>query len=32
MAFRAPQAWKAFLQTIDMVYVATALNQTLSLE
>ena len=32
MAFRAPPAWQAFLKTIDMVYVATALNQTLSLE
>jgi hypothetical protein len=32
MAFRAPQAWQAFLKTIDMVYVATALNHTLSLE
>jgi hypothetical protein len=32
MAFRAPQAWQAFMKTIDMVYVATALNHTLSLE
>ena len=32
MAFRAPQTWQAFLKTIDMVYVATALNKTLSLE
>lgn len=32
MAFRAPPAWQDFLKTIDMVYVATALNQTLSLE
>jgi hypothetical protein len=32
MAFRAPIAWQPFLKTIDMVYVATALNKTLSLE
>jgi hypothetical protein len=32
MAFRAPEAWQTFLKTIDMVYVATALNRTLSLE
>lgn len=32
MAFRAPPAWQEFLKTIDMVYVATALNRTLSLE
>jgi hypothetical protein len=32
MAFRAPQSWQPFMKTIDMVYVATALNKTLSLE
>src|SRR5688500_3297533 len=32
MAFRAPAAWQPFFRTIDMVYVATALNKTLSLE
>lgn len=32
MAFRAPPPWHDFLKTIDMVYVATALNGTLSLE
>jgi hypothetical protein len=32
MAFRAPPPWHDFLKTIDMVYVATALNRTLSLE
>ncbi|HMG70499.1 MAG TPA: hypothetical protein VK544_05250 [Gemmatimonadaceae bacterium] len=32
MAFRAPPPWHEFLKTIDMVYVATALNRTLSLE
>jgi len=32
MAFRAPPPWHAFFKTIDMVYVATALNRTLSLE
>ena len=32
MAFRAPAAWQPFFKTIDMVYVATALNKTLSLE
>ena len=32
MAFRAPPAWQDFLKSIDMVYVATALNRTLSLE
>jgi hypothetical protein len=32
MAFRAPPPWHDFFKTIDMVYVATALNQTLSLE
>jgi len=32
MAFRAPTAWQPFFRTIDMVYVATALNKTLSLE
>lgn len=32
MAFRAPAPWQEFLKTIDMVYVATALNKTLSLE
>jgi hypothetical protein len=32
MAFRAPAQWQEFLKTIDMVYVATALNRTLSLD
>jgi hypothetical protein len=32
MAFRAPPPWHDFLNSIDMVYVATALNRTLSLE
>jgi hypothetical protein len=32
MAFRAPPPWHDFLKSIDMVYVATALNRTLSLE
>jgi len=32
MSFRAPLTWHEFLKTIDMVYVATALNRTLSLE
>lgn len=32
MAFRAPPAWHDFLKSIDMVYVATALNRSLSLE
>jgi hypothetical protein len=32
MAFRAPPPWHDFLKGIDMVYVATALNRTLSLE
>jgi len=32
MAFRAPTPWQPFFRTIDMVYVATALNKTLSLE
>src|SRR3981081_504542 len=32
MAFRAPPPWHEFLESIDMVYVATALNRTLSLE
>ena len=32
MAFRAPPPWHAFLKSIDMVYVATALNRSLSLE
>jgi hypothetical protein len=32
MAFRAPPPWHEFLKTIDMVYVATALNRSLSLE
>jgi len=32
MAFRAPAPWQPFFRTIDMVYVATALNKTLSLE
>lgn len=32
IAFRAPPAWQEFLKSIDMVYVATALNRSLSLE
>jgi hypothetical protein len=32
MAFRAPPPWHEFLKSIDMVYVATALNRKLSLE
>ena len=32
MAFRAPPPLHDFLKSIDMVYVATALNRTLSLE
>ena len=32
MAFRAPPMWHEFLKSIDMVYVATALNRSLSLE
>jgi hypothetical protein len=32
MAFRAPPPFHDFLKSIDMVYVATALNRTLSLE
>jgi len=32
MAFRAPPTWHEFLRSIDMVYVATALNRSLSLE
>src|SRR3954468_23550494 len=32
MAFRAPPPWHDFLKSIDMVYVATALNHSLSLE
>jgi hypothetical protein len=32
MAFRAPAPWHDFLKSIDMVYVATALNRSLSLE
>src|SRR6476469_3501118 len=32
MAHRAPPAFNDFLKSIDMVYVATALNRTLSLE
>ena len=32
MAFRAPSSWQPFFRTIDMVYVATALNKTPSLE
>src|SRR6266576_5574764 len=28
MAFRAPPPWHEFLKSIDMVYVATALNRT----
>src|SRR4051794_26670993 len=29
MAFRAPPPWHDFFKSIDMVYVATALNRTL---
>jgi hypothetical protein len=32
MAFRAPPPFHEFLKTIDMVYVATALNRSLSLD
>jgi hypothetical protein len=32
MAFRAPPTWQEFFKSIDMVYVATALNRSLSLE
>jgi hypothetical protein len=32
MAFRAPPSLTDFLKSIDMVYVATALNRSLSLE
>src|SRR3954465_4286348 len=32
MAFRAPPPWHDFFKSIDMVYVATALNKALSLE
>lgn len=32
MAFRAPPPWHEFFRSIDMVYVATALNSSLSLE
>jgi hypothetical protein len=32
MAFRAPPLWHEFFKSIDMVYVATALNHSLSLE
>jgi hypothetical protein len=32
MAFRAPPPWYEFFKSIDMVYVATALNRSLSLE
>ena len=32
MSHRAPPMWTEFLKSIDMVYVATALNRTLSLE
>ncbi len=32
MAFRAPPPWHDFLKSIDMIYVATALNRNLSLE
>lgn len=32
MAFRAPPPLQPFFRTIDMVYVATALNRSLSLE
>jgi hypothetical protein len=31
MAYRAPPPFHEFLKTIDMVYVATALNRSLSL-
>lgn len=31
MGFRAPPPWHEFLKSIDMVYVATALNRNLSL-
>jgi len=31
MAFRAPPPWHDFLKSIDMIYVATALNRNLSL-
>ena len=32
MAFRAPPPWHVFFESIDMVYVATDLNGSLSLE
>jgi hypothetical protein len=32
MAFRAPAPLRDFFKSIDMVYVATALNRHLSLE
>ncbi|HTD84812.1 MAG TPA: hypothetical protein VEZ51_07640 [Gemmatimonadaceae bacterium] len=32
MAFRAPPPWHDFLKSIDMIYVATALNRNLSLQ
>jgi hypothetical protein len=32
MAFRAPPPWHDFFKSIDMVYVATALNRSLNLE
>jgi glutamate 5-kinase len=32
LAFRAPPPWHDFFRSIDMVYVATALNRSLSLE
>jgi hypothetical protein len=32
MAFRAPPPWHEFFKSIDMVYVATALNRSLNLE
>jgi hypothetical protein len=32
MAFRAPPPWHDFLKSIDMIYVATALNRSLSLD
>lgn len=32
MAFRAPPPWHVFFESIDMVYVATGLNGSLSLE
>jgi hypothetical protein len=32
MAFRAPPPWHEFFKSIDMVYVATALNRKLGLD